>query len=268
MLGGGLKIKLIQIVNTNSTKILHYNKVVIHNSTFSNNYADCGAGAGILIDVIVNPLKVLVSNSTFTQNIARHRCGGLIVETSDDIPGNSQSYFITIVGNTFFGNQAEKDATGLLIWPLLHNYSHFRILIKNCNFYSNTFIGDTKKRYIGHSALLLLRFSSFRGYNNSIIITNCFFVNNKGGSLYLSTDKQGLVGKLNVLINKCYFGHNSGGVYSTTTLLLNPICASVNISYCQFENNSALQNDVAVALSIMYFIENSHCSNLHLLNIT
>ena len=267
LLGGGLKIKLTQIVNTNSTKILHYNKVIIHNSTFSNNYADYGAGAGILIDVIVNPLKVLVSNSTFTQNIARHRCGGLIVEVSDGIPGNSQSYFINIIGSTFFGNQAEIDATGLLIWPLLHNYSHFHILIKGCNFDSNTFIGDITKRYTGHSALLL-RFSSFRGYNNSIINTNCSFVNNKGGSLYLSTYKQGLVGKLNVLINKCYFGHNSGGVYSTTTLLLYPVCASVIISYCQFENNSAFQNDVAVALSIMYFIENSHCSNLHLLNIT
>ena len=266
LVGGGLKIKLIQIVNTNSTKILHYNKVIIHNSTFSNNYADYGAGAGILIKDSVNPCNVLVSNSTFTQNIARARCGGLIVETSDGIPGNEQIHFINVVGSTFLGNQAGIDATGLLIWRQRYSYSHFHVLIKSCYFDSNN-IGDINFRIIGQSALLLRLFNC-KDSTNSLTVTNCSFVNNKGGSLYLDTNERGLISKLNVSINKCYFGHNIGSVYSTITIHLNPICASVDISYCLFENNSALKDTIAVALNIIYFIENSQCSNLHLLNIT
>ena len=266
VLGGGLKIKLAQIVNTNNTKTLHYNKIIIQNSFFSNNYANYGAGAGILIEDNVNTCKVLVSNSTFRQNIARSRCGGLMISPSDDIPENEQSHFINIVGSNFFGNQAGIDATGLLIWPRLNSSSQIHIFINDCYFDSNN-IRAIKLSGIGQSALLL-RFFSFRASTNSFTVTNCFFVNNKGGSLYLSTIEQGLVGKLNVSINNCYFGHNTGDVYSTITILLHPICGSVEISYCLFENISALKDTIAVALSLIYLNENSYCSNLHLFNIT
>ena len=264
LLGGGLKIKLTQSVNTNSTKILHYNKVIIRNSIFSNNNANYGAGAGIIIKDCVNPCKILVSNSTFTQNIARHRCGGLIVSATDDIPGNEQIHFINIVGSTFFGNQAGIDATGLLIWPWWYSYIQFRISINGCYFDSNGLLENVNNS----QSAMTLSFFSYKESTNWFTVTNCSFINNKGGSLYLRTDEQGLVGKLNVSINNCYFDHNIGSVYSTITMRLNPVCASVNISYCLFENNSALKDTIAVALSIIYFIKNSQCSNLNLLNIT
>ena len=261
VLGGGLKIKLAQIVNAKNTKTLRYNKVIIQNSIFSNNY---GAGAGILIKDNINTCKVLVSNSTFTQNIARSRCGGLIVSPSDDIPENEQSYFINIVGSTFVGNQAGVDASGLLIWLALNSYSQVHIFINDCNFDSNN-IRDIKWNAIGQSALLL-KFFSFRA--STITITNCFFVNNKGGSLYLTKVKQGSVGTLKVSINNCYFGHNSVDVHSAITMHLNPRCASVEISYCLFENITAFKDTIGVALHITNLMENFYCSNLHLLNVT
>ena len=61
----------------------------------------------------------------------------------------------------------------------------------------------------------------------------------------MSTDEQRLVCKLNVSINNCHFDHNNEGVYSAITM---------EISYCLFENNFALQNAVSLLLKILFVL--------------
>ena len=76
VLGGGLKLKLFQFTGTTikvSIKSNHSSNIIIYNSTFLNNNATHGAGAGIIIDANVNPSDILVSNSNFSYNVANKR---------------------------------------------------------------------------------------------------------------------------------------------------------------------------------------------------
>ena len=277
VLGGGLKIKLVQVTDTTSKvsyKSNHSSNIIICNSTFLNNNATYGAGVGIIIHANVNPSNILVSNSNFSYNIANKRGGGLFIGPTDDIPGNEYIHFVTVANNVFIGNQAGWEGTGLLIWPWWTSSSQFNIFVKSCYFDSNSHLIS---KYHGYThAVLVLRMLSPKRFKttNTIVVANSSFVNNNGTTFYVTTyDRlqlnQGtyIVNKLNITIFKCYFGENIGHFVGSLYLNLNPRSISMNISHCIFNGNVAL-HDVATAMEIFYFIEDQTTSSIHLSNVT
>ena len=278
VLGGGLKLNLLQVTDTTSkvsNKSNHSSNIIICNSKFLHNNATHGAGVGIIIDANVNPSNILVSNSNFSYNIANERGGGLYVGPTDNIPGNEHIHFIKVVNSVFFGNQAGWEGTGLLIWPWWNSSSQFNIFVNSCYFDSNSHFGY--KHYGYAHAVLVLRLFSRKKFKttNSIIVTNCSFVNNNGSGVYVTTYNRlrlnqdtFIVHKLNIKIFNCYFGENIGHFMASLYLTLNPKSISMLISHCIFNGNAALHDVATAAMKIFYFIEDQTTSSIHLSNVT
>ena len=276
VLGGGLKLKLLQVTDTTSrvsNKSNHSSNIIICNSKFLHNNATHGAGVGIIIDANVNPSNILVSNSNFSYNIANARGGGLYVSPTDDIPSNEHIHFITVVNSIFFHNQAETDASGLLIWPSWYSLSHFNIVVNSCNFDSNSYIGNGL-HCLDHAALVLRLFSQEKT-TNSITVSSSSFVNNFGTGVYVSTYDQVLVNpsqvrtveNLYITICNCFFDDNKSIRLASLSLFLNPRCASVNISHCVFDGNTAISGGIGTAMQIFYYIADQKCSRFYFSNI-
>ena len=276
VLGGGLKLKLLQFTYTISKvsiKSNHSSNIIIYNSTFLYNNATHGAGVGIIIDANVNPSNILVSNSNFSYNIANKRGGGLYVLSSDDIPANERIHFITVVNSVFLHNQAGTDASGLLIWSWWYSLSHFNIVVNSCNFNFNSCIGNGL--YCLDHAGLALRLFSNEKTTNSITVSSSSFFNNFGTGLYVSTYDHALVNpsqtrtvdKLYITICNCFFDNNKSVRSGSLSLFLNPRCASVNISHCVFDGNAAISGGIATAMQTFYFIKDQKCSRFYFSNI-
>ena len=264
-LGGGLKVNLLQIVNASqvSSGSSRISNIIIHNSTFSYNHAKFdAAGVGVEVDASANPISINVSNSTFAYNIANNRGGGLYLILSDDIKSNKQKHFVTVMKCVFIGNQAFRDASGLLIWPWWYSSSQFYIIVNNCHFDSNGPDGY-------YQSIMVLRIFSYKKSIVSIIVTKTSFVNNTEGSLSVSTlngMKAVIADKLNLLIYNCSFHNEINLELPSLEILLSSICSSVNISHSTFNNGTNI--GFASAIYIASMTIDQTCSRIYLSNVT
>ena len=262
-LGGGLKVNLLQIVNASqvSSGSSRISNIIIHNSTFSYNHAKFdAAGVGVEVDASANPISINVSNSTFAYNIAKNRGGGLYLLLSDDIKSNKQKHFVTVMKCVFIGNQAVRDASGLLIWPWWYSSSQFYIIVNNCHF-------DSNGGY--YQSVMVLRIFSYKKSIVSIIVTKTSFVNNTKGSLRVSTlngMKAVIADKLNLLIYNCSFHNETNYEFPSLEILLSSICSSVNISHSTFNNGTNIGFVSAIYIASMTIDQT--CSSIYLSNVT
>ena len=265
ILGGGLKVNLLQIANASqvSTRSSHISNIIIHNSTFSYNYAEFdAAGVGVEVNSSANPLRINVSNSTFAHNIAHNRGGGLYLFISDDIKRNKQKRFVRVVKCVFIDNQAFGDASGLMIWSWWSSNSQFYIIVSNCHFNSNGHDGY-------YQFAMVLRMFSYKKSIVSITVSNTSFVNNTGGSLYVSTlngTKGVLAHRLNLLIYNCSFHNEINHKHASLETRLTSRYSSVNISHCTFNNGTSFW--IASAMYIVSMNIDQALSSIHLSNVT
>ena len=245
LLGGALKIKLIQKTDAPYQFGKYPNEIRIFNSSFTQCRAAYCAGIGIMLDCYNNSAKVVVKNSHFLKNFAKHRGGGMCIVSSRENVSTQVNYTIHVLGSIFTGNEAE-DGAALMIWPSQTSANaNYYISLMACSFESNSRHNVNSVNYINldEGGIVIIRLTMQRSNvtSNIILVINCSFVKNiVGPSLFLTGYAGDKWSISSAVVTKCFFDGNRGSRSTPSGIIavLRYSLKNITISDCLFNNNS------------------------------
>jgi len=240
--------------------------MIVRDTTFKNNYATTEPGG------INNCGFLTVYNSTFVNNSAVKWAGAIHTHYSgtttiygsnfiDNFAGwNGGALYaynsLTVIDSNFTNNRATSNGGAI---AASYYMTMPRVTIENCEF-NNNLAGSNGGAISFSSGILIVDDSKFNNNLasgsggalyaasvNTLNISDCEFINNKassnGGAIFNSKCKANVI--------DCFFKNNTattakgGAIYATGK-------STLNVDYCVFLNNSAVNDNSGHALAYYY----------------